>query len=387
MGSRAKEAVRCLLAEADILVGGKRPWDIQVLNEDFYDRVLAGGSLAAGDAFVDGWWDSARLDQFFFKFFMANLHERFSYDVRARVEILYARFSNRQTVPRSREVAKTHYNLGNDVFRAMLGKRMTYTCAYWDGAPGLDEAEEAKLEMICRKLELKPGMTILELGCGWGAFAKYAAQMHGVGVIGVNIAEEQVKLGRELCAGLPVDLRVQDYREVRGKFDRVVSVGIMEHIGHKNYRAYMEIAASCLKDDGIAFIHTIGQNATAYRCDPWFDRYIFPNGVTPSPAQLTAAMEGLFVLEDCHNIGQHYDPTLMAWHGNLLRGWPGLAAKYGERFYRMMKYYLLSSAGSFRARRSQVFQFVMTKPGRRQPECRPSMHRWASPSQALLNGT
>jgi cyclopropane-fatty-acyl-phospholipid synthase len=370
MKTRAKEAVRALLSEADILIDGPRPWDIRVLNEDLYERVIAGGSLAAGDAFVEGWWDSPRLDQFFHHIFLSDLNVRLKNSWRMRFDLLLARLGNRQTLSRSKEVADLHYNLGNDVFRTMLGKRMAYTCAYWNGANGLDEAEEAKLELVCRKLELRPGMTVLEYGCGWGAFARYAAERHGAAVLGVNIAEEQVKLGRELCRGLPVELLVKDYRQVEGRFDRVISMGIMEHIGPKNYRTYMENAARCLKDDGIAFVHTIVSNESAFVCDPWFDRRIFPNGVTPSLRQLTEAAEGLFVVEDAHNIGPQYDPTLLAWHENLLNGWQSLKEKYGERFYRTMKYYLLSSAGAFRSRRSQVFQLVLTKPGRVQPRCR-----------------
>jgi len=367
---RAKDAVRAMLSEADILIDGPRPWDIRVLNENLYERVLAGGSLAAGDAYVEGWWESSRLDQFFHRIFLSDLNEKLATGWRLKIDALIARFFNRQTVRRSQAVADVHYNLGNDVFQAMLGKRMAYTCAYWNGARTLDEAEEAKLELVCRKLELRPGMTVLEYGCGWGAFAKYAAERHGVAVLGVNIAEEQVRLGRELCRGLPVDLVVRDYRNIDGRFDRVISMGIMEHIGPKNYRAYMQSAARCLKDDGIAFIHTITRNDSAMMCDPWFDRRIFPNGATPSLRQLTEAAEGLFVVEDGHNIGPDYDPTLLAWHDNLLRAWPMLKEKYGEPFYRMMKYYLLSSAGTFRSRRSQVFQLVMTKPGRLQPRCR-----------------
>lgn len=366
----AKDVVRRILAPADIAIDGPRPWDIRVLNPDFYARILEGGSLAAGDAYVEGWWDVEKLDEFFHRFFMADLDRTMAVSPRTRLEALLARWLNRQTKPRSRRVAEAHYNLGNDLFQAMLGKRMTYTCAYWTDGAGLDDAQEAKLELVCRKLALKPGMTLLEYGCGWGAFAKYAAERYGVCVLGVNIAEEQVRLARSLCRGLPVEFAVSDYRDVRGRFDRVVSIGIMEHIGPRNYRTYMESAARCLNDGGIAFIHTIGRNISDFSCDPWFDRHIFPNGVLPSLSQLARAMEGLFVLEDCHNIGPHYDPTLLAWHENLRRGWPALDVKYGKSLYRMMKYYLLSSAGSFRSRRCQVFQLVMTKTGRVQPDCR-----------------
>lgn len=366
----AKSILQSLLGRAGIELDGGAPWDLRVNNDGFYERVVQGGSLAAGEAYTDGWWEVERLDEFFYRLFMARVDELFSRDFRSQLKQIYARLVNRQTLRRSRRVAEEHYNLGNDLFQRMLGKRLCYTCAYWKDARDLDEADEAKLELVCRKLELERGMSILELGCGWGSFARYAAERYGCSVVGLNIAEEQVRLGRELCRGLPVELRVEDYRTAKGLYDRVVSIGIMEHIGPKNYRAYMEVAARCLKDDGIAFVHTIGQNATTYRCDPWFDKHIFPNGVTPSLRGLGAAMEGLFVAEDCHNIGPHYDPTLMAWHDNLTRRWPELSPKYGDGFYRMMKYYLLTAAATFRSRRSQVYQLVMTKPGRRQPKIR-----------------
>ncbi len=366
----ARSVVEGLLGQAGIRLGGDQPWDLHVQDERFFARVLSGGTLAAGETYLDGWWDVPRLDEFFARVHAAGLGRRFTRGVRARWQALYGRVRNLQTVERAKAVARRHYDLGNDLFQVMLGRRLCYTCAYWKGARSLDEADEAKLELVCRKIELGPGMTVLELGCGWGSFAKYAAEKYGARVVGYNISQEQVALGRRLCAGLPVELRQQDYRLARGVYDRVVSIGIMEHVGPKNYRAYMETAARCLKDDGIAFVHTIGGNVSATRCDPWFDKHIFPNGVTPSLSQLARAMEGLFVAEDCHNIGPHYDPTLMAWHENLSRGWPGLAQRYGERFFRMMRYYLLASAGTFRSRMSQLYQIVMTKPGRRQPACR-----------------
>lgn len=366
---RAKDIVAGLLRTAGVSIGGEKPWDVRVHNEKLYARLLSGGSMAAGDSYVEGWWDVERLDEFFYRLFMADLHEKFA-GPWSRIAAWYARLFNRQTLRRSHRVAEVHYHLGEDLFRAMLDESLSYTCAYWENAGNLEEAQQAKLGLVCRKLELEPGMSVLDLGCGWGAFAKYAAENYRVNVLGVNIAEDQVALARRLCRGLPVELRAMDYRQVRGRFDRVVSIGIMEHVGPRNYRTYMEHAAACLKEDGIAFVHTIGQNAATYRCDPWFDRHIFPNGVTPSIGQLAAAMDGLFVLEDCHNIGPHYDPTLMAWHENLERRWPSLERRYGEEFRRMMRYYLLSSAASFRSRRSQLFQLVMTKPGRLQPDCR-----------------
>jgi cyclopropane-fatty-acyl-phospholipid synthase len=247
---------------------------------------------------------------------------------------------------------------------------MLYTCGYWAAVDNLDAAQEAKLDLVCRKINLEPGMTVLDLGCGYGSFAKYAAQRFGARVTGVTVSKEQVELGAELCRGLPVELRLEDYRQVTGKYDRVISIGILEHVGYKNYRTYMQKVDQCLKDDGIAFIHTIGNNVSSITSNPWTTKYIFPNGMLPSIAQIARAMEGLFVMEDWHNFGQHYDKTLMAWHANFEAAWPEFKAKYGERFYRMFRFYLLSSAGAFRARSIQLWQIVMTKPGRDCPDCR-----------------
>jgi cyclopropane-fatty-acyl-phospholipid synthase len=374
---RAEEAVRELLSESDIIVGGHRPWDIRVSNPEFYARALEGGSLEVGESYMDGWWECDRLDQMFHRAYIADMHARLTRGLRGKLETLRVRFSHsRERDDRVPQAPPTRDLLGNDLFQAMLGPRMAYTCAYWSDSATLDEAQEAQFELVCRKLELSPGMTILEHGCGWGAFAKYAAAKHGVGVLGVCASAEQAELGRQLCRGLPVELVVQDYKGIEGRFDRVMSLGIIERLSPRDYRAYMENAARCLKDDGIGFIHTAGRNATGQAGDPWLDKHIRPGGGVPSLMELSAAMEGLFVMEDCHNIGPQFDPTLLAWHGNLEREWPALREKYGERLHRAMKYYLLSSAGSFRSRRGQVFQIVMTKAGRRQPHCRVDVGPW-----------
>ena len=252
----------------------------------------------------------------------------------------------------------------------MLDKRLNYTCAYWKDAASLDEAQEAKLDLVCRKINARPGMRILELGCGWGSFAKYAAEKYGVSVLGVTVSKEQVALGMELCQGLPVELRLQDYRQVQGTYDAVISIGIMEHVGYKNYPTYMQVVDRCLKPGGIAFIHTIGGNRSVTSGEPWLDRYIFRNGMLPSISQLAGAMEGIFVMEDWHNIGPHYDRTLLAWYANFEKAWPELKNHYDERFHRMWRFYLLSCAGGFRSRNIQLWQIVMTRPGTPQPDCR-----------------
>ena len=367
---KSESIVRNLLASADIQVNGKRPWDIQVHDQRLFDRILRDASLGLGEAYMDGWWDCDSIDAFIDRVLRANLREKVEKNLRLAWHVLKAKLINRQSRTKSLEVAQQHYDLGNDLYHAMLDQRLNYTCAYWKNADTLDQAQENKLEMVCQKIGIYPGMHILELGCGWGSFAKYAAEKHGAQVVGVNISKEQVQLGRELCQGLPVELRLQDYREVEGQYDAVISIGVMEHVGYKNYRTYFKVVDRCLREDGIAFVHTIGTNRSITTGEPWTDKYIFPNGMLPSIAQLGKAIEKLFVMEDWHNIGPHYDPTLMAWHANFNRAWPELKDKYDERFKRMWNYYLLSSAGGFRSRSQQLWQIVLTRIGTAQPVCR-----------------
>ena len=366
----AKSVIQNLLCAGGISTNGDNPWDLQVHNEDFYELVLTGGALALGESYMAGWWDCRALDAFFDKILRARLDNKMKKSARFYWQILAAKVFNLQKKSRAFLVGKKHYDIGNDLYRAMLDSNMVYTCGYWKRADNLDDAQIDKMDLVCRKVELQPGMKVLELGCGWGSFARYAAQKYGAEVTAVTVSKEQVSLGKELCQGLPVNIRLQDYRRVQGLYDRVISIGIMEHVGYKNYRTYMETVARTLKDDGIAFFHTIGNNFSMSISNPWTTRYIFPNGQLPSISQLAKAMEGLFVMEDWHNFGPDYDKTLMAWYDNFEKNWPEFAGRYGDRFYRMWRYYLLSSAGAFRSRSTQLWQVVMTKPGRAQPECR-----------------
>jgi len=282
--------------------------------------------------------------------------------------LLKARVLNLQTRRRAFGNGQHHYDLGNDLYEAMLDQRMLYTCALWStGARTLEEAQEAKLELVCKKLGLRAGMRVLDLGCGWGGFAAYAAERHGAEVVGLTVSREQVRFAKERYAHLPIDIRLDDYRNASGSYDAVVSIGLMEHVGFKNYRGYMELVDRLLAPGGVAFVHTIGGNRARAHIDPWFDKYIFPNSALPSLAQLVTAMEGIFIPEDVHNIGEDYDPTLMAWYARFHAAWPELRARYDEKFYRMWKFYLLASAGSFRARAQQLFQIVMTRRGTRAP--------------------
>ena len=366
----SEKVVRELLKHAGIRANGGAPHDIEVHDQRFYRRVLSDGSLGLGESYMDGWWDCAALDEMVTKLLRSQIESELKPSWRQMAMIVQAKALNLQSLSRAFEVGERHYDIGNDLYEAMLDRRMVYTSAYWRDAKTLDEAQEAKLDLVCRKIGARPGMKILELGCGWGSFAKFAAERYGAHVTGFTVSKEQAQLGSERCKGLPVTIELEDYRRARGTYDAVVSIGIMEHIGYKNYRTYMELAASCLEPDGIAFVHTIGGNKSKKFVDPWYDKYIFPNALLPSMAQLSRAMEGLFVLEDVHNFGPDYDRTLMVWDENFEASWPSLRQKYGERFYRMWKFYLLSAAATFRSRHGQLFQLVMTRPGRPQPDCR-----------------
>ncbi len=351
-----------LLDLADVAINGNRPWDIQVHDDRLFQRVLAGGSLAFGESYMDGWWDCERLDQLFERILGAGLDRK----VRSRtwlLQALKAKLLNLQKPSRAFTIGERHYDLGNDLYQAMLDELLVYSCGYWENGCTLDQAQKNKLDLACRKLGLEPGMRLLDIGCGWGGTAKYAAANYQAEVVGVTVSREQARFARELCSGLPVDIRLQDYREVDETFDRVVSIGMFEHVGCKNYRTFMRKVRSCLRDDGLFLLHTIGGNRSCTSCDPWISTYIFPNSMLPSARQITSAAEGLFVLEDWHSFGPHYDTTLMHWFENFQGGWDGLKHTYDQRFYRMWKYYLLSCAGSFRARSNQLWQVVLSPRG------------------------
>ena len=357
-----------LLRGADVEIGGERPWDIHVHEDRFYQRVIAEGSLGAGEAYMDGWWDVERLDELFFRLIRAGLDRKVK-TPRFVGQILLGRLGNLQNRRRSRRVAEQHYDLSTRLYEAMLGPTMQYTCAYYgsDGAEAsLDDAQRAKLDLIARKLYLEPGMRVLELGGGFGELARFLAAERGCEVVSYNISTQQVAYARKLCQDLPVDIRHQDYRDTAGEsgqYDRVVSVGLMEHVGPKNYRGFFELARSRLKSGGLALVHTIGGNVSRSRADRWIDKYIFSGGVIPSEAQLARAKEGLFVLEDWHNFGPDYDRTLMSWDANFVDAWPRLKGpeQLDERFFRMWRYYLLSCAGAFRARGLNLWQLVFSQ--------------------------
>lgn len=359
---KARQKIEALLALADVELGGKRPWDLRVHNEAMFSRIIAQGSLGLGEAYMDGWWDCPKLDEFFDRVLWARLDERVKHWADA-FHVLLAKFYNFQRPGRAFHIGRHHYDIGNDLYQRMLDKRMVYSCGYWKHASTLDEAQEAKLDLVCRKLNLQPGMHVLDVGCGWGGAARYMAEKYQVQVTGVTVSEEQAQLARDNCRGLKVEILLQDYRKIEGKFDRIFSIGMFEHVGYKNYRTYMGAVRRHLAEDGLFLLHTIGGNVPVTKPDLWIGRYIFPNSMLPSASQITQALEGLFVLEDWHSFGVDYDKTLMQWYRNFVSHWGALKANYGERFFRMWTYYLLSNAGSFRSRQAQLWQLVLSARG------------------------
>jgi cyclopropane-fatty-acyl-phospholipid synthase len=365
-----QEVIKFLLSEAQITLNGTGEADIQVNNPAFYNRVLRDGILGLGESYMDGWWEVKNLDELIFRLITASLHEKIK-SWKIVSQIIKAKVFNAGKQSKAFEVGEKHYNIGNLLFQKMLDKRMAYSCGYWKDARNLDEAQESKLDLICRKLYLQPGMKVLDVGSGWGSFCKYAAEKYGVEVTGITISKEQAELSSRICEGLKVEIKLQDYRKLNAEsllgkgnfFDRVVSIGMFEHVGYKNYRIYMQTIHRLLKEDGLFLLHTIGSNKSMITTDPWTNKYIFPNSMLPSITQIGASIEQLFVMEDVHNFGQDYDKTLMAWFENFDRSWDELKPDYDERFYRMWKYYLLSCAGSFRARKNQLWQIVLSKKG------------------------
>lgn len=365
-----KKIIIELLEKAGIGINGQAPYDMLVHNDKLFESLSLDPELATGETYVEGWWDCQALDQLFCKLFKAKLDTVILSQPKFWQAALYHychqlmySFFNFQTHQKALEVGEKHYDKGNDLFRAMLDKRMVYTCGYWQQASTLDEAQEHKLDLVCRKVDLKPGMKVLDIGCGWGSFAKYAAEKYGVHAVGITISREQLELGQELCKGLDVTLRFQDYRDLlklNEKYDAIVSIGMFEHVGYKNYSTFMKVVRHCLQPNGLFLLHTIGSNYKTKIATKWINKYIFPNGQIPSMTQIVREFEGRFIMEDWQNIGVHYDKTLMAWHHNFNANWETLKTQYDERFRRMWNFFLLLCAGSFRARENQVWQILLS---------------------------
>lgn len=346
---------------ADIRIDGFRPWDITVQDETVFKRFVLDGALGLGESYVAGQWDCDRVDLFFEHLLRAFL-DRHSKTALAHVVTAFLNVvKNTQNKARAFQVGERHYDLSNEFYRAMLDRRMIYTCAYWKDADHLDAAQEAKLRMVCEKLEIRSGLKVLDIGCGWGGFARFAAEEFGAHVTGVTVSKAQADVAVASCAGLPVDILFKDYRDLEGKFDRIVSLGMFEHVGWRNYRTFMKVVDGLLVDNGLFLLQTVGHRHTTLGADPWVIKYIFPNSSIPSIKQIGNSIEDLLIMEDWHNLGSDYARTLRAWHQNFVIHWPSFRDEYGDEFYRMWEYYLLSFVGAFEARFIQIWQIVLSK--------------------------
>lgn len=352
-----------LFSEAEIEINGTHPWDMQLHDERALLSIFQQKSLGLGESYMRGWWDCEQLDDFIFKLLSRRMYMRVNYDISTLLQLIRLKFSNHQTPAQAFEVGVKHYDLGNDLFSRMLDPEMLYSCGYWKNAESLAAAQQAKMKLICDKLHLEPGMKLLDIGCGWGSLARYAAKNYGVEAVGVTVSEEQAAYAERTCSTLPVSIRLADYRDIKGAYDRIVSVGMFEHVGHKNYRQYMEVVARLLNPEGLFLLHTIGGTYKGDGMDLWMNKYIFPNGMLPCASQIADHAQNLFNMEDWHNIGLDYDRTLIAWYHNFEQHWNEIKHLYDETFFRMWKYYLLSCAAAFRARFLHVWQVVFTLSG------------------------
>src|SRR5262249_55346294 len=359
-GPSERRYVAALLRSAGVDLDGVHPCDPRVHDERLFRRVLGGGTIAVGEAYMDGWWDCDGIDELVARILAARV-DRTIRTWRDAAAFVRANLWNAGRRSQAFAIGEHHYDLGNDLFGAMLDPYMTYSCAYWKDGSDLDAAQEAKLDLVCRKLGLRPGMKVLDIGCGWGSFAIFAAERYGVRVVGVTVSAEQQRLATDRGHGLPVEFRLQDYRDVAERFDAVVSIGMFEHVGSKNYGTYFEVARRCLGEGGLFLLHTIGSHQSSSAGDRWITRYIFPGSHIPSAVEITRAIGHSFVVEDWQNFGADYDRTLLAWEQRFTARWTDLRTRYDERFRRMWRYYLLSCAGAFRARQLQLWQIVLSK--------------------------
>ena len=361
--SGSKQIIESILQKGGITINGDNPYDIEVHDDRFYNRLIRKGNLGLGEAYMDKWWDVEKLDDFYYRVLRYGLEKGVGESWAKTISDIQSFFFNMQDRIRSKIVIKKHYDVGNDLYMSFLDPYNQYTCGYFQNTDDLNKAQENKLELICKKLELQKSDHVLDIGCGWGGFAKFAAERYGCHVTGITISKAQLNYARDYCKGLPVSLKKMDYRDLSEKFDKILICGMIEHVGYKNYHRIMKIVHRSLKDSGRFLLHTIGNKTSSKSTDPWISKYIFPNSLLPSMKQISEAVEGLFVMEDWQNFGAYYDQTLLAWYDNFKQNWDGLKSKYGERFFRMWEYYLLTCAGSFRARENQLWQIVFSPKG------------------------
>jgi cyclopropane-fatty-acyl-phospholipid synthase len=363
----SKVFIKGLLLKAGITIGGNKPYDIHVHNEAFYDLVMTSGSLGLGESYIEKYWDCAQIDEFINRIIRADLSSEVGKDFKSLARIILAKVKNYQKASQSASDISEHYDIGDGWYESFLDNRMVYTCGYWKNATNLDEAQEAKLNLSCRKEKIEDGMHILDIGSGWGSYAKYVLEnFKNVTVTGISNCKTHVQYATNTCKAYKnrVEFQLHDWGKIAGKYDAIASFGMFEHVGPKNYRRFMKkVYNSLSSDESLFLLHCISSNTATTSTDPYIQKRIFPGTVIPSVAGISKATDGLLKLEDWHLFGQDYDTTLMAWHNNFVKNFPELfkIGKFNERNFRKQVYYFCMCAGSFRANKNDLSQIVFSK--------------------------
>jgi cyclopropane-fatty-acyl-phospholipid synthase len=357
------------LNKAGIKINGPNPWDPEVDADhlsSFNRQVVWQGMLGLGNSFLDGEWKCADLSTFFFKAIQAGLLQDSKMSLPYLWKWIRDTFTNPQNRPHAAKNIAEHYS-DADKEGLVLGmtdpKWNQYTCGFYadptNPVEGLQAAQDRKLRVIFDKLRLEAGDTLLDVGMGWGGLLACAQQERCCRGMGVTLARNQLEYAEQhhgvqgLCT---------DYRSVNWPANRITAVGILEHIGPKNHRAFMEAIYRNLTADGIHLLHFFGRPAhNVGLLDPWTDQYIFPGLTCPTLVEVLRAADGLLELQHQEQFGFHYDPTLMAWYENFVAFAKTIGLDPDDRLYRMWKYYLLSCAGAFRAGEVKLYQLVFTK--------------------------
>ncbi len=357
-----------------LLPSGNTPHGIETADSSVVRRIKREGLMGLGETYAQGlWFTDLRLDELMYGVF-TNPQPPVSPLIWAKwfLALTEQRLLNRNSSRRAFNIGIQHYDLGNDLFRIMLDESMTYTSGYWATASNLRQAQVDKLDLLCQKLDLRKGMHVLDIGCGWGNFAQHAAERYGVRVTGITVSRQQAGVAAHRCDGLPVEIRLQDYREISGHFDRIVSIEMIEAVGRKNIGTFYRVVDRCLKDDGLFALQAITGDTFSRTSDRrldqymlWLVKYIFPDGYLPRQSELAGCGGTTMRIEDWHAFDLDYDRTLLAWAENFNAGWDQVKDRYGEEFRRRWNFYLYSCAAAFRAGLVRVSQIVYSKRNRR----------------------
>ena len=351
--------------------GGSPQATIRLTDKTLYRSLFLNPELRAGEAYMDGTLICEEGGiRGLLEVFANNrdgLRNHPVQKVLKRTLKKIRKFHQRNQKQASRSNVQHHYDLSNDFYRLFLDEDLQYSCAYWPRPNiSLEEAQSLKKKHIAEKLCLKPGQTVLDIGCGWGGMAIYMAQNYGVKVVGVTLSDEQLALGRKRVKDLGleglVDLRLTDYRDLDESFDRIVSVGMFEHVGVAHYQEYFLKVRDLLTEDGIALIHAIGRKGGPGTTGAWIRKYIFPGGYSPALSETFAEIEKAKLwVTDCEILRLHYAYTLAEWEKRFQENRDKVAAMFDERFCRMWEFYLVISEFSFLYGNHMNFQIQLSK--------------------------